>query len=383
MPKKPTTTTPKQFIKARIPMEKPITDYFASSQASAFTPPASINLLEVTPTTDRKPPTPDECPSPDRKMTPQEFNQQMLLAQLTNHSRNDDSGTGTSEGSYSSTSDSSNSEKITVADPDASPSNFKPSSKFAKAATVTGETTISTNSNNNNKKRKQQDDNSADESETAKTTDTDIDEENGNEWSKDAYVKSFLAMPKASIVIAMMNKRKEKNSKCNELQRMNGGNANHGDRICPHCGQKGLECFDAVFGTYLVLHSIQLFTLDMTQLFPSRHYMESYFTKAFQHSLRFYCCLVTTCLDKNFSWRIAVPDCVKNGSLAFVLDMYDDLARIRMLMEEIRPCVISTVRGLGAHRFLDEGEDGRTAVVEEQEEMEEKAYQAIMNEPDE
>ncbi len=376
MPKK--TTTPKQPITAKV-VPKPITDYF-SSQASTFTPPASLNLLEVTPTTDRK-----TTPTPDRKMTPCEFSQHMLLAQLTGQTNHSSSSEGSdSTGSSDSSSDSSNSEKITVTDPDASPSNFKPSSKFAKAATVTGETAISANNNiNNNKKRKQQDDNSADESETAKTTDTDNDEENENEWSKDAYVRSFLAMPKAGTVRAMINLRKEKKSKCSELQRMSGLDANHENRICPHCGQKGLECFDALFGTYLVLHSIQLFTLDMNRFFPSRHYMESYFTKAFQHSLRFYCCLVTTCLDRNFSWRIAVPDCVKNGSLAFVLEMFDDLSRIRMLMEEIRPCVISTVRGLGAHRFLEGGEDGRTAVVEEQEEMEEMEEEAILNAPDE
>ena len=78
-----------------------------------------------------------------------------------------------------------------------------------------------------------------------------------------------------------------------------------------------------------------------------------------------------------------MPDCVKNGSLAFVLDMFDDLARIKFLMEEIWTCVISTTRGLGAHWFLEEGEDRCTATVkEEQEEMEEEAAEATMNQPD-
>ena len=80
---------------------------------------------------------------------------------------------------------------------------------------------------------------------------------------------------------------------------------------------------------------------------------------------------LSTCLEELPSWKIALPSCMKNGSLEFVLEMHESVKQIRTLMEEIRPCVVSTFRGVGLHAFVA-GVDGRTAVIAEQKKTEEE-----------
>lgn len=122
---------------------------------------------------------------------------------------------------------------------------------------------------------------------------------------------------------------------------------------CPHCGQKGVECFDEFFGPYCILAAA--YHIQVEEYIPSPRECSNYYRHAFFHAVHFYCYLVTKCFDNCEMEDITPPECMLKGSFKYMLN---DLRKAAVTVDEkrrdLQNDVIRSVMLFGKDYLLNE-----------------------------
>ena len=125
------------------------------------------------------------------------------------------------------------------------------------------------------------------------------------------------------------------------------------DTKCPHCGQKGKECFDEFFGPYCILAAA--YHIRIEDYIPSARECSNYYRHAFFHAVHFYCYLVTKCFDNSEMEEIQVPECMLEGSFRYMLnDLRKAAVKVDKKRRDLQTDVIRSVMLFGKDYLLNE-----------------------------
>ena len=119
---------------------------------------------------------------------------------------------------------------------------------------------------------------------------------------------------------------------------------------CKDCGQRKHECFNKFFGPYCILAGVD--KIDPEGDIADNDELTETFKSAYQHSVHFYCFLITRYYDLIKKEDIEPPRCMAS-SYNYLIRLREKAKSVAENRSEVRSNVIRTIMLMGKDRYWD------------------------------